>query len=116
MKRRSLFKLFAAATAAVAMEVMGVSPMTKVVASAPTKLVKTVIVNPDWVSAPYEDVIFFSERQVKRFTREPGEGPINIGMPIAQIKDIRPNRYTKDDAGTWHYVPYYKEVEIEVPA
>lgn len=53
MNRRSIFKLFAAATLAAATEVMGLTPLPKI-------KVYRQVVNPEYVNATFEDIYIYN--------------------------------------------------------
>ncbi len=95
MKRRSLFKLFAAATAAVAMEVMGVSPMTK----GPAQL---------YAEAEYETVFIMHPRVAKMM------GFNNLVAPVGNVREVSGPPQDRWDfvAGEWKRRAYYPGAKL----
>lgn len=120
MNRRNLFKLLAGATLAAAIEVTGLVPALK-------KVVKSAIVNPQYVDAPYERLILFSPAKQDFWAvvvkREEGFDPDTdwkkLAPPLgdqntALVPDLRRPRYNFEN-GQWVQVPYYATIEEEVP-
>lgn len=98
MNRRSIFKLFASATLAAAVEVAGLAPGVK-------KIVTHVMVNPDYLAAEYETLVFWDT--VKH-------GGIADPSGVALVPGHLRPRYNFID-GKYVEVPYYKTYEEEVP-
>lgn len=85
MNRRSIFKLFAGAVMASAMEVCGLkSPKVDVLAQ----------VNPMYAAAEFEDVFFFHPHVVKK-----------VGATLIESRAMS-KRYNLE-GGIWKEVPYY---------
>jgi len=113
--RRSFFKKLLATAAAItvasAVECFGVS--TKVVDA--VKKAKRIIVNPAYVNAAYEDVVFFhpelkSLAALRCVTGTAMSSKKNVENLV--IKDPRPERWNLE-GGKWIQVPFYKEEEYE---
>jgi hypothetical protein len=104
MNRRSIFKLLAGAACAAAMEITGLVPALPKAAK--------YVVNPEYLTAAYEDVVIFSSalsvemrqtveekgsaRLLLRFRRKGQDEPLSIGMSKSRpgvLADANPNRY-----------------------
>lgn len=123
MNRRSIFKLLAAATFAAAVEVVGLAPAIK-------KVVTRVMVNPDYLAAECEALVFWDtvkkegQMVVIRGTDAAKSaedewvrkhGGIVDPSGVALVPDHRRQRYNFVD-GKYAEVPYFKTYEEEVPA
>ena len=95
MNRRNIFKLLTGVACAAAMEITGTVPSVAQV----VKRAKVAIINPDYLSAAFEDMVIWN--------------PDAMELCRSPISGNAPNRYDLIDG---HYVqrPCYKEVEIDV--
>lgn len=117
MNRRSTFKLLAGAACAAAIELTGLVPALPKAAKC--------VVNPEWLSAAYEDVAIFSSalsvemRQtveekgsailLLRFRRKGQDEPLSLGMSKSRpgvLADANPNRYNFAN-GEYQQTPQY---------
>ena len=104
MNRRSIFKLLVGAVCAAAIEITGLAPALPKAAK--------YVVNPEWLSAAYEDVVVFSNalsvemrqavedkgsaKLLLRFQRKEQDDPLSLRLSQSHpgvIADTNPTRY-----------------------